>query len=124
MRLQPLVIALTLVVCLGCASSASESRASVQKRIQELEDTLDKAFRDRDAGWLADFRAGRAHFSNVATRDLLVRLYGDTAIATGVKSRTGTFDAKDDSGDLRFTHVWTRASGRWQLVASQSTRVN
>jgi ketosteroid isomerase-like protein len=30
---------------------------------------------------------------------------------------------EDVSGEYRFTHVWIKGSDRWQVVASQVTRV-
>jgi ketosteroid isomerase-like protein len=53
--------------------------------------------------------------------DLSVRVYGEAAVVTGrlvVKLR-----AQPAPYALRFTDVWERRSGRWQLVVFQATRL-
>ena len=52
-------------------------------------------------------------------RDLSVRFYGRVAVVTGTEETTGEGVAY--SG--RFTHVWARRAGRWQLVAIQRTGI-
>jgi ketosteroid isomerase-like protein len=51
--------------------------------------------------------------------DLSVRFYGSVAIVTGTGETTG----EGVTNKARFTHVWTRRSGRWQLVAIQRTDI-
>ena len=54
--------------------------------------------------------------------DLKVRTYGDVAVVTGVSTLTGS--AKGfASGARRFTEVWVRRNGGWQIVGGQSTLV-
>ena len=52
-------------------------------------------------------------------RDLSVRFYGRVVIVTGTGETTGEGVAYK----ARFTHVWARRSGRWQLVAIQRTDI-
>jgi ketosteroid isomerase-like protein len=52
-----------------------------------------------------------------------VHIYGDTAVVTGQNAIAGFFDGEDISGIYRFTDVFVRRSGRWQIVATQSTLV-
>ena len=52
--------------------------------------------------------------------DLLVRLFGDAAVVTG-RTRFATGGATPIRIALRFTDVFVRRGGRWQVVASQST---
>jgi len=56
--------------------------------------------------------------------DVKVHIYGQTAVVTGRNAIAGFFDNEDISGIYRFTDVFVRRSGRWQLVATQSTLVN
>jgi hypothetical protein len=51
--------------------------------------------------------------------NLVVRAFGDTAVVTG---RT-TAAAGGQTVLLRFTDVFVRRDGKWQVVASQATRV-
>ena len=56
--------------------------------------------------------------------DLDVRLKGDTAVVTGMTHNKG----KDDKGaafdrKIRFTDVWVKRDGKWQVVSSHGTDV-
>jgi hypothetical protein len=51
--------------------------------------------------------------------DLSVRFYGGVCIVTGTEETTGEGVANKG----RFTHVWARRAGRWQLVAIQRTNI-
>ena len=54
--------------------------------------------------------------------DLKARIYGNVAIATGLLTLTGSSKAYV-SGPRRFTEVWVRRNGRWQMVGGQTTLV-
>jgi ketosteroid isomerase-like protein len=62
----------------------------------------------------ADFKLTEA-----ASDDVRIRVYGNTAVMTG------RFTAKTESGgksemiEERYTAVWVRRDGRWELVAEQ-----
>lgn len=55
--------------------------------------------------------------------DFKVHVYGDTATATGLNSLTAKAGGQDASGDYRFTDVFVKRAGRWQVVVSHITRV-
>ncbi len=55
--------------------------------------------------------------------DLSVRVIGATAVATGRLRAAGTKEGQPVSTVLRFTDVFQLRDGRWQLVASQDTRI-
>jgi len=57
--------------------------------------------------------------------DMKVRVYGNTAVVTGLNTleSSATASGKHTSGAYRFTDVFVKRHGRWQAVASQSTRV-
>jgi len=52
-----------------------------------------------------------------------IRRYGDTAVATGTSVRAAVSDGQPWLGRLRFTRVWELRDGRWQRVASHSSRL-
>jgi ketosteroid isomerase-like protein len=54
--------------------------------------------------------------------DLKVRIYGNVAIVTGRNTLTGSSKGYV-AGPRRFTEVWVRRNGRWQLVGGQTTLV-
>lgn len=66
----------------------------------------------------------RSVFSAFVVDNLHARVYGDTAVATGRVTFSGTF-AGVQYTDRRsvFTNTWIRKDGRWQQVASQFTSV-
>jgi ketosteroid isomerase-like protein len=50
-----------------------------------------------------------------------VRDFGDWAVVTGRTRMSGSYQGEEMKVTLRFTDVFSRASGEWQCVASQGT---
>ncbi len=75
------------------------------------------------AQYLQDRKDGRVDFESLEADDIKVRFYGDTAIVT-YRSRA---KGKDQYGAIdeqrRWTRVFVRRNGRWQLVHSQGTTI-
>lgn len=59
----------------------------------------------------------------MAIDDVQVRTFGDTAVATGRTRATGSYRGTSSSVVLRFTDVFVRRHGRWQVVASHGSVV-
>jgi uncharacterized protein (TIGR02246 family) len=55
--------------------------------------------------------------------DVKVRVFGETAVATGRTQATGSYRGQSASVVLRFTDVFVRRDGRWQVVASHGSTV-
>jgi ketosteroid isomerase-like protein len=74
---------------------------------------------------IADITSGTFRLTSFRFSDLKVHLYGAVALVTGQNTITGRWEdiGKDISGPYRFTDVFVKRSGRWQCVASQSSRV-
>lgn len=70
-----------------------------------------------------DLSSGDLKFQSMELSDLKVRAYGNTAVATGANTLKGTYKGQDISGTYRFTDTWVKRNGKWQAVASQSTKV-
>jgi hypothetical protein len=66
---------------------------------------------------LAIWRSGKVKFKKYETSGLSVRTIGDTAIVTGALVRERTFGDKEMHDDWRFTKVYVRRDGKWQVVA-------
>ena len=122
------------------ANSASEVE------IEELEHRLAATWKSGDcAGWgaliapewsvthingavitreqaLAMCHAPAVQIADMRYDDLAVRVFENTVIATGQTTAT-TSGETPETVVLRFTDVWLRRDGRWQVVASQATRV-
>jgi len=55
--------------------------------------------------------------------DLEAHVYGDAATVTGANVITATYKGQDASDKFRFTDVFVKRDGRWQVVATQGTKV-
>lgn len=81
------------------------------------------ALRDKK-GELADAKPNpdfKTYFFN--TEDLRIKVYGKTAIVTGHAKWRTSFKGKDSDNERRFTCVYVKRDGRWQMVALQVTRI-
>ena len=67
---------------------------------------------------ISDFTSGNLKFQSITTDDVQVRVYGDTAVETGRSTMIGQDRGKAVPRDNRFTRVWVKQRGRWQLVAN------
>lgn len=53
-----------------------------------------------------------------------VRIYGDAAVLTGVYVGEWTADGEKHKSQSRYTDTYIKIDGRWQVVASQLTKLN
>jgi ketosteroid isomerase-like protein len=67
---------------------------------------------------MADFTSGTLKFQSITTDEVQVRVYGNTAVETGLSTMKGEDKGKTVPQDTRFTRVWVKQQGRWQLVAN------
>src|ERR1044071_8601689 len=67
---------------------------------------------------LADFTSHELTFQSITTDEVLIRVYGNTAVETGRTTTIGQDKGKVVPRDNRFTRVWIRRQGRWRLVAN------
>src|SRR5437899_210917 len=90
----------------------TRARGTVETRAQYLDER--KVDRRKTAG---------VDYESLSADDMKVLLYGDAAVAIGHTSAKG----KDQQGAMaeqrRWTRVFVRQGGRWQLVAYQGTPV-
>lgn len=66
-------------------------------------------------------RSGQLRYESMNVTDMVVRLYGDTAVVTARADVKGHQLGEDFSGPYRYTRVWVRRNGRWQAVSYQAT---
>ena len=75
------------------------------------------------AEYLADLKSGdRKFFGDVKQDDFTVRVNGDTAVAAGVSDARLEYKGKPSDAALRFTRVYQKRDGRWQMIVSHATR--
>jgi len=65
---------------------------------------------------IADFTGGSLKYQSIVTADVTWRVYGDTAVETGRSTMVGNDRGKVVPNENRFTRVWVRQHGHWQLV--------
>jgi hypothetical protein len=135
----------TLLV-LVLAAFAQAAPSAVTSELEQFEQRLASTYKAGDcAGWAAMLapewsvihlaghvitkaqalqlcNAPRPAIDTMAIDDVSVRAYGDAAVVTG-RTTAVTAGANAQSITLRFTDVFVRRDGRWQVVASQATRV-
>jgi hypothetical protein len=67
---------------------------------------------------IADFTSGNLKFQSISTDEVQVRVYENTAVETGLSTMVGQDKGKTVPRDTRFTRVWVKQQGHWQLVAN------
>ena len=127
------LIALASFLCVGAQKNttteliALESRFSQAlvngdwKAVEQIE-ADDLLFTNADgslthkADDVTSLRSSETKFESIDMSDTDVLDLGDVAVVTGKLVERGRYKASDISGTYRFTDVWTRRNGRWQLV--------
>src|SRR5262249_41472629 len=77
--------------------------------------------RDTKAKYLSDLRSGARKFDFVKQDEFSVHLYGDTAVASGFTDSSVQYNGQPQGGALRFTRVYVKRNGSWQMVVSHAT---
>ena len=72
---------------------------------------------------IAEVKSGTTTVESTTMEPLKVRVFGDTAVVTGGDTEKSKYQGKDTSGRYLWTDVFVKRNGRWQAVASHSTRV-
>jgi ketosteroid isomerase-like protein len=72
---------------------------------------------------MKELGSGDRRIESGSIDDLNIRVFGDIAIVTGRSVLTGSYQGKRASVVQRFTDVFAKRDGRWQVVASQGTQV-
>ena len=68
---------------------------------------------------MAALSSGGLKLTEAKSDDVRVRIYGETAVMTGRFTARAERAGKIDMIEERYTAVWVRRDGRWQLVAEQ-----
>jgi ketosteroid isomerase-like protein len=76
------------------------------------------------SGAKGDPKSGRTRYDAYDVDDLMIRIYGDTAVVTGRTTPRGrTALGQPITGQYRYLRVWVKRQGRWQAVAFEGTRI-
>ncbi|HWZ79880.1 MAG TPA: nuclear transport factor 2 family protein [Candidatus Sulfotelmatobacter sp.] len=66
-------------------------------------------------------KSGQLKYDTINVTDMVVRVYGDTAVVTARADVKGHQLGEDFSGPYRYTRVWVRRTGHWLAVSYQAT---
>jgi ketosteroid isomerase-like protein len=144
-----LLIALVLVgpVC-AQATKTAESEEDIKKEVLMVEEEQDQAVAKSDiqtleriwadnlvytapngelltkAQHLAEFKSGIRKFESMKHDDFNVRVYGKTVVVlTGRSTSMLRYNGEVSEGPRRFTNLFVKKDGRWQLVSHHVTNV-
>ena len=68
-------------------------------------------------------KSGQLKYESFTPDDIVVQVYGTTAVLTGTASVRVQVKGEHLSFRLRFTDVYVKKDNRWQMVAWQATRL-
>jgi len=72
---------------------------------------------------IAELKAGESRNESVELGDMTVRVYGNSAVVIGSDTEKSRYQGKDSSGKYAWMDVFVKRNGRWQAVASESTKI-
>ena len=75
------------------------------------------------AQMVSAYESGSIKYESVKFDGIKVHAYGDTAVLTGRSTIKGQDNGKDIGGQFRYTRVYVKRQGTWQLVATQLTHI-
>lgn len=124
-------------------SSASEDERKLKQLEQDWLDSYREGDADKMSRILADdfigrwgdgstqtkgeqlraIRTGEEKHSSNHLDECNVRIYGDTAVVTGLQSEQSILEGRDGTGTYSYTDVFVKRNGTWQVVASETKRV-
>jgi ketosteroid isomerase-like protein len=141
MRAKP-ISRLFLCFCLFLLPAVAQQKAADGATIVALEKKWTEAYKHREIGILSTLLAedfvitvedgntyGKegyiTHTADSSVRveiaeqsDARVRMHGNTAVITGAYHEKGTDKGKPYEYRDRFTDVWMKTEGKWQVIAS------
>jgi ketosteroid isomerase-like protein len=68
-------------------------------------------------------RSGRLRVSKLVFSEALSRRAEGAVVVVVRAAIAGTFDNADFSGDYRYTRVWSKRAGKWQIVAAHCSAI-
>jgi len=147
LRATLLVTFLTIAAAAPAAAQAQQRAQSDQDILMKLERDWDLAYHKGDVKFIENVlaiefvatyaeggRADRAKELQLAKDfnqqidssvldEFIIRIYGDTAVVHMTQHLTGPSKGKPLTVTFRYIDVFVMRDGRWQCVASQSTKV-
>lgn len=70
-----------------------------------------------------DLHSGKLNYQKVLLKDSRVRVFGTSAIVTGLGTFEGITDGKPFSMELRYSEVYVKAGNRWKLASRHANKM-
>ncbi len=78
---------------------------------------------DTKAEYISKITSGRQQYDGAEHQSMVVKLYGNTAVAHARVHLWGANPSGKFDDQLMMLHVWLKTGGAWQLVAHQTTKL-
>lgn len=89
----------------------------------ELNYTHSNGSVDTKKSYIDKIRSGQTKYESMKREDIVVRVYGNTALVTCHWLVNVTSEGRKINTDARYLHVYVKKGSRWQLVSHQATRI-
>jgi len=143
----PLLIIATVVLGRGQLTTGTAANTAVEQQIINIEAQKDHAMQTREmdvldhiyaddlsfvntrgqvltkAERMAEFQSESVKYLSFEQGDYRFHIYGDTVVMTGRASSVVDYHGKINRIPRRFTSVYVKLHGQWQLVAHQATLI-
>src|SRR5439155_2130445 len=77
---------------------------------------------EHQAEHIANLRAGKPHYRDIAPQERSARVHGGIGIVNGVSEMHVDNAGKEQRFTVRYLAVYAKAGERWRMIAWQSTR--
>lgn len=78
---------------------------------------------DTKSSYIQALRDGTSKYDGIEVEEQKIRIYGSTAVVNGICSVKAVNNGQPINTRLRYTDVYVRKNGQWQLVTWQSLKV-
>ena len=78
---------------------------------------------DTKASFIQSLRDGKTAYQDIDALEQNVRIYGNTAVVNGICMVKVASNGETINSRLRYTSVYVKTGGKWQMVAWQSLKV-
>jgi ketosteroid isomerase-like protein len=134
-----MMVLATVMPVVAIADTADDIERLEQRRIQAIIDVdmptlyaiyADDFFYNLAAGnsltraeYLPMYESGNLKVNKSTSEGRVVRVYGETAVVTGIVHVDATIKGENRNLHLRYLNVWVKRGYNWVLVARQATNI-
>jgi hypothetical protein len=134
------IVALILLIQTSTISTTADSLRAIDATWNELRlsanvAALDKLLADdwllthsdgrvqNKQEYLNELRTGSRSNQKITNDSVVVRLYSNSAVVTGISVQSGISNGQPWQGRFRFTRIWVQRNGAWIMAGSHSSRI-